>query len=211
MTVLVVTAHPEPESFNFALSEIAVGVLENEGIRVKRSDLYQDGFNPVPGKSDFVSFPSGEPLRLMEAQKRSDAYGGMSLDILAEQEKLIWADIVLIQFPLWWGSYPAILKGWFERVFAYGFSYGREKSLPAKAVALSVTTGGVADEGEVSRYQSCVANIAEDVFGFMQWEIIEPFLAFGPASIGDEERGQILVDYDAYIRRCIVRSTERYA
>jgi hypothetical protein len=67
-----------------------------------------------------------------------------------------------------------------------------------------VTTGGVPDEDEVSDYQGRVANIADDVFGFMRWEIIEPFLAFGPASLGDEERTQILVGYDAYLRRCVV-------
>jgi len=112
--------------------------------------------------------------------------------------------MVLLQFPLWWGSYPAILRGWFERVFTYAFSYGREKSLPSKVVALSVTTGGVPDEDEVSDLQGRIANIADDVFGYMRWEIIEPFLAFGPASLGDEERKQALVGYDAYLRRCVV-------
>jgi NAD(P)H dehydrogenase (quinone) len=204
VNVLVVTAHPEQDSFNFALSKVAVGVLESEGIRVKRSDLYQDGFNPVPGRNDFVSFPSNEPLRLMEAQKACDAYGGMSSDIVTEQEKLIWADLVLLQFPIWWGSYPAILKGWFERVLTYGFSYGREKSLPSKAVVLSVTTGGVSDSDEIGEYRGLVANIANDVFGFMRWEIIEPFIAFGPVAIGNEDRTLMLENYGAFIRQCVV-------
>jgi len=45
-------------------------------------------------------------------------------DITREQEKLHWADTVIFQFPLWWFTMPAIMKGWFERVYAYGFAYG---------------------------------------------------------------------------------------
>ena len=42
----------------------------------------------------------------------------------AEQDKLRWADALILQFPLWWFTMPAILKGWVERVYAYGFAYG---------------------------------------------------------------------------------------
>jgi len=203
LNVLIVTAHPERKSFNFSLSDIAVSSLEREGVRVKRSDLYQDGFNPVPGKNDFISFPSNQPLHLLDAQKFNANYGGMSLDILAEQKKVIWADIVMLQFPIWWGSYPGILKGWFERVLTYGFSYGREKSLPSKVGFLSVTTGSVPEKDEIGEIQNQVATMANDVFGFMRWQIIEPFLAFGPAVIDDEERALILERYDVFIKRSV--------
>jgi NAD(P)H dehydrogenase (quinone) len=42
----------------------------------------------------------------------------------AEIDKLLWADALILQFPLWWFAMPAILKGWVDRVFAYGFAYG---------------------------------------------------------------------------------------
>lgn len=42
----------------------------------------------------------------------------------AEQEKLLWADTIIFQFPLWWYTMPAILKGWVDRVFTYRFAYG---------------------------------------------------------------------------------------
>ena len=45
-------------------------------------------------------------------------------DAKTEIEKLLWADTLILQFPLWWFSMPAILKGWVDRVFAYGFAYG---------------------------------------------------------------------------------------
>ncbi len=50
--------------------------------------------------------------------------GGKPRDIDAEQRKLVAADAVIFQFPLWWLGMPAILKGWIDRVFAYGLAYG---------------------------------------------------------------------------------------
>src|SRR3546814_6853893 len=50
--------------------------------------------------------------------------GTQRADIAREQDKLLWADAVILQFPMWWFSMPAILKGWVERVYAYGFAYG---------------------------------------------------------------------------------------
>jgi NAD(P)H dehydrogenase (quinone) len=45
-------------------------------------------------------------------------------DIVREQEKLVWADAVILLFPMRWFSMPAILKGWVERIYVYGFAYG---------------------------------------------------------------------------------------
>jgi NAD(P)H dehydrogenase (quinone) len=56
--------------------------------------------------------------------KQAFAQGTQSADIAAEQEKLLWADTVIFQFPLWWFSMPAIMKGWIDRVYAWGFAYG---------------------------------------------------------------------------------------
>jgi len=50
--------------------------------------------------------------------------GTQSADIAAEQAKLLWTDAVILQFPMWWFSMPAILSGWVEWVYAYGFAYG---------------------------------------------------------------------------------------
>src|SRR3546814_19564364 len=56
--------------------------------------------------------------------ERAFRNGRQSRDIALEQEKLLWADALILQFPLWWFSMPAILKGWLERVYASGFAYG---------------------------------------------------------------------------------------
>lgn len=200
VNVLFVTAHPESKSFNFALRNHAIDVLESEGVHVQCSDLCQNEFFPVPGKNDFGSWPPDEPLQLAKAQNASDSFGGFSLDIVEEQKKLLWADVVLLQFPIWWGTYPAILKGWIERVFTYGFAYGREKNLLSKAVMLSVTTGGAADEAEEISYRERVAKMTDDVFGFMRWTILEPLITHGPSSIGNDERLRLLADFETHLR-----------
>lgn len=76
-------------------------------------------------------------------------------DVKVEQEKLLWADAVILQFPLWWFTMPAILKGWIDRVYSYGFTYGvgehsdkrwgdryGEGIFAGKRAMLVVTTGG---------------------------------------------------------------------
>ena len=69
-----------------------------------------------------------------------------------EQAKLRQADAIVFQFPIWWFSFPAILKGWVDRVFAYGLAYGYkdagnqhrygEGGFAGKRALLSVTVGG---------------------------------------------------------------------
>lgn len=155
MNVLLVYAHPEPQSLNGSLKDFAVQRLERAGHRVAVSDLYAmkwkaslDADDNTARQADTRFDPS---LDSMQAFRN----GTQSPDILREQDKLRWADAVILQFPLWWFSMPALLKGWVERVYAYGFAYGvgehsdthwgdryGEGTLAGKRAMLVVTTGG---------------------------------------------------------------------
>ena len=131
MNVLLVYAHPEPRSLNGALKEFAIQRLQAAGHQVQVSDLYAMGWKAAIDAGDSLD---RDP---------------------AEQDKLRWADALILQFPLWWFSMPAILKGWVDRVYAYGFAYGvgehsdarwgdryGEGSMVGKRAMLMVTTGG---------------------------------------------------------------------
>ncbi|MEU4251850.1 NAD(P)H-dependent oxidoreductase [Amycolatopsis sp. NPDC026612] len=109
MNVLWVFAHPEPRSLSGALRDDGLRTLRALGHDVRESDLYAMKWNPVAG----AATPARVPTR-----------GELSPDVVAEQDKLRWADAVVVQFPLWWYGQPAILKGWFDRVFVKGFGYG---------------------------------------------------------------------------------------
>jgi NAD(P)H dehydrogenase (quinone) len=105
--------------------------------------------------TDFAERPDGARFDPSLDSKRAYENGTQSEDIAREQAKLLWADALILQFPLWWFSMPAILKGWVERVYAYGFAYGvgehsdarwgdryGEGTFKGKRAMLVVTTGG---------------------------------------------------------------------
>ncbi|WP_163513182.1 NAD(P)H-dependent oxidoreductase [Fodinicola acaciae] len=122
MRVLWVYAHPEPRSLNAALRHEGLRTLTGLGHEIRQSDLYAMRFDPVVDRDDFGA---GDGRLIVGDESRRAYEGGrLSDDIVAEQEKLLWSDTVVLQFPLWWFGMPAILKGWFDRVFVKGFGYG---------------------------------------------------------------------------------------
>lgn len=154
MKVFIVHAHPEPGSLNGALTDIAVSTLTEAGHEVRVSDLYAMGWKAVVDEDDFGSAAT-HPLAIGRNSLDALASGNLAAEIVAEQDKLRWADTVILQFPLWWFSMPAILKGWVDRVFTQGFGYGvgehnelkygeryGEGTLAGKRAMLSVTIGG---------------------------------------------------------------------
>jgi NAD(P)H dehydrogenase (quinone) len=114
MKVLLVFAHPEPRSLNGALRDVAVKELEAQGHEVLVSDLYADGWNSELARGDFPSLAPGTRFKSAKASGEAFAANGLTADVKAEQEKLLWADTLILQFPLWCFSMPAILKGWVD-------------------------------------------------------------------------------------------------
>src|SRR6266571_7620050 len=155
MNVLLVYAHPEPKSLNGSLKDFAVKRLEAAGHAVQVSDLYAMKWKASLDDGDTLARLSATRFDPEGDSRHAFENGLQSKDIEREQEKLMWADAVILQFPMWWYSMPAILKGWVERVYAYGFAYGvgehsdqrwgdrfGEGSLAGKRAMLIVTTGG---------------------------------------------------------------------
>ncbi len=155
MNILLVYAHPEPRSLNGALRDFSVRHLEQAGHAVQVSDLYAMRWKASLDAGDDTAHVAGERFRAAEDSLRAFERGTQRSDIEREQEKLLWADAVILQFPLWWFSMPAILKGWVDRVYACGFAYGvgehsdthwgdryGEGTLAGKRAMLVVTAGG---------------------------------------------------------------------
>nr|WP_318383168.1 NAD(P)H-dependent oxidoreductase [uncultured Enterobacter sp.] len=155
MNVLIVYAHPQPRSLNGSLKDFVVTHLKNQGHSVQVSDLYALNWKAQIDADDTLGEPVGDYFDASADSQYAYANGTQSEDIAREQEKLRWADAVIFQFPLWWFSMPAIMKGWFDRVYACGFAYGvgehsdthwgdryGEGSMSGKRAMLIVTTGG---------------------------------------------------------------------
>jgi NAD(P)H dehydrogenase (quinone) len=197
MKVLIVHAHPEPQSFNAALTRAAAAALRDEGHEVTLSDLYADHFDPVAGRHDFLQAANPERFHYQSEQAHAAANRSFAPDIAREQARLLSVDLLVLQFPLWWGAPPAILKGWLERVLAYGIAYvdGRRFTsglFKGRRAIMSVTTGGTPE-----RFRS------EDVYGnieqvlwpvrrlaleYMGYDVEEPFVSYAAPRVGDAER-----------------------
>lgn len=123
MRILWVYAHPEPRSLNASLRDAGIDALTSEGHQVELSDLYAMDWRAALDRHDFGDLPD-QPTEISRASKRAYQAGTLLPEIRAEQERLRWSDVLVLQFPLWWYSTPAILKGWIDRVFTKGFAYG---------------------------------------------------------------------------------------
>ncbi|SCV04762.1 LAME_0H21044g1_1 [Lachancea meyersii CBS 8951] len=124
MKVLIVFAHPEPQSLTGHLKDVAVKELKAQGHEVKITDLYAQNWKSSVDRDDFEQVSKDDKLSVVFSSHTAYAEGKLTDDVKVEQEKLLWADTLLLHFPLWWFSMPAILKGWVERVFSCGFAYG---------------------------------------------------------------------------------------
>lgn len=129
MKVLVIYAHFNPKSFNHAILEAFTEGLNDGGHTYDVVDLYATNFDPCTKPQDLAQF-SGDQ---------------MPRDVLEQQEKVTNADGLVFIFPRYDWTYPAILKGWIQRVFSYGYAYrmsenGIEGLLhPNKALLISTT------------------------------------------------------------------------
>lgn len=206
MSVLLVVAHPERQSFNFALHQHAQRSLLAAGVSVQTSELYQQHFNPLISRNDVPDFAQQQLFQVGKGQRQA-LVTGFADDIVIEQAKLRAAATVILQFPLWWSSYPAMLKGWIERVLTSGFAYGHGATLPAKKVMLSVTTGGADNEQELASYQQRIAQLSDDVFSYMHWQILPPFIAHGVQYLDDAARQQLLSCYAKHLSTNVVEKT----
>jgi len=155
LKVFIVFAHPSANSLNATLKNHVVQKLKEAGHEAKVSDLYAMRWKAVADEHDFPDRDRTQSLSYEAASGEAYRSGSQAPDVVAEQEKLLWADVVILQFPLWWYGMPAILKGWVERVYAKGFAYGRglhghanygerygQGILEGKRAMVCVTVGG---------------------------------------------------------------------
>jgi NAD(P)H dehydrogenase (quinone) len=154
--VLIVHAHPESASLTRQFVDEAVQTLDRQGHEVMLTDLYGMHWKAVFDGHDFPDRIDPARLSFVDESAHSYASGRQVVDIDSEQQKLLAADAVILQFPLWWFGMPAILKGWVDRVFAYGLAYGYkgagnryrygEGGFEGKRALLSTTVGGPAED-----------------------------------------------------------------
>ena len=195
MKILLVFAHPEPRSLNGALRDVAIKELEAQGHEVRVSDLYALGWKSNVDRADFPSLEPNARLIPVAASKEAFTADALTDDVKAEIDKLRWADVLILQFPLWWFTMPAILKGWVDRVFAYGFAYGvgehsdtrwgdryGEGTLAGKRAMLIVTAGGSEEHytmrGVNGPIDDLLFPINHGILYYPGYDVLPPFVAY---------------------------------
>lgn len=113
---LVVYCHPSPTSFVAALRDRVLVGLETAGAETRLIDLYAEDFTP----------------EFSEAERAAHLDDGAAPDISHHADALQWCDMLIVVYPTWWAGQPAMLKGWFDRVFVSGVAW----QLPAGASRL---------------------------------------------------------------------------
>ncbi|TIR62601.1 MAG: flavodoxin family protein, partial [Mesorhizobium sp.] len=108
MRVLVVYCHPVPESYCAAIRDMAIEVLTRRGWDVRLLDLYAEKFNPVMSCEERRSYNERAPE---------------DPELRPHFEHLQWAEAILFIYPTWWYGLPAMLKGWFDRVWATDIAF----------------------------------------------------------------------------------------
>ncbi len=108
MHVLLVHCHPRPDSYSFALREAAATALRGAGHAVTLRDLYAEGFQPA--------------LTEEERGRYHDVPANLA-GIEREVSALRAAEWLVLIYPTWWYGMPAMLKGWFDRVWAPGVAF----------------------------------------------------------------------------------------
>ena len=112
MNVLIIVAHPKVDSFSFAMANKYRQVAENRGDSTELIDLYRDEHQQA-----FFIFDDANNLPVSKAKTYY-------------QEKISWADELVFVFPYWWGSFPAILKNFFDWNLSRGFAFEYVNSRP---------------------------------------------------------------------------------
>jgi NAD(P)H dehydrogenase (quinone) len=209
MKVLIVHAHNEPQSFNASMKTVAVEELQAQGHEVVVSDLYAMQWKAVADASDFGS--RANPDYLVYALEQRKGYESRTLapDILAELEKLQWADLVIFNFPIYWFSMPAILKGWVDRVLISGLCYGGVRfydrgGLRGKKAMLAVTIGGqphmLTEGGIHGELEEMLRPILRGTLAYTGMTVLPPFVAHHVPYIKPEQRTQLMEQYRQRLR-----------
>jgi NAD(P)H dehydrogenase (quinone) len=202
MNVLIVHAHHEPQSFCSALARRAEQTLKAQGHTVDFADLYAEGFDPVSDRRNFSTIKNPDYLKQQAEEMHAWEVGGFAPDLEKEIRRLEACDLLIFSFPIWWFGMPAILKGWVDRVFAYGRIYGGAKIYETglghsqKRGLVLMTTGGGPDvyggHGVNPPLSTVLAPIQHGVFWFNGFLPREPFVAWSPARIAPEDRANYL-------------------
>lgn len=148
----IILAHPWHGSFNKAILDVIVSKYEHENIPYRVLDLHKDNFNPVTSEAELAVYNAGKALDPL---------------ITEYQEIVKKTDHIIFIFPIWWGTMPAILKGFFDKVLlkdvAFNYENGWTPLLKIDQTTIITTSDNVTSAFENSIMNTFVPQMLEGV------------------------------------------------
>jgi NAD(P)H dehydrogenase (quinone) len=180
MQILTVLCHPRPDSLTAAIAREFRAGLSESGHDGELADLYAEGFDPLV-------FPPDEPDWEDATKRYSDA-------VLAEQARIERHQAVVMIFPVWWWSVPAMLKGWIDRVWNRGWAYDESRLRLERGLLIGVASGGAKTYDGHRGYRSAMET--QLVQGILDYcGVPEGRLELLLGATGDEERRRALLSH----------------
>ena len=187
MQAHIVLAHPERQSFNAHLAQVARRALEAQGWSVSLSDLYDMGFDPCERAEHYAGRLQPQRFDVQAEQRHASERGAIPAPVAAEIERLDRADLLILQYPMWWHLPPAMLKGWLDRVLIYGEVYTSKKRFEngrfaGKRSLISVTVGTSADTYAFDGRSGDIDLLLWPVnfsLAYVGYAVLAPFVAYG--------------------------------
>ncbi|MBX3709639.1 MAG: NAD(P)H-dependent oxidoreductase [Gammaproteobacteria bacterium] len=212
MNILYVYAHPNPSSFNGVLKQHALDLFTVLKPNIKFSDLYADHFKAIADWDDFNL--DGAEINSQYFLAQQDAYKNqtLSIDIITELDKIAWADHIIFQFPLWWFSTPAILKGWLDRILVKGFAYDSGKVfndglLKGKTSSLIVTTQSLESAYQINGVHKATIDVflhhVHHTLHFVGIKTLAPFIIYAAFNLDTVQKEKIVKNYLSYLRKLV--------
>lgn len=206
MNVHIVFAHPNIDSFNGRLRSAAINLFKEKKIEVTTCDLYQIGFKAAADQADFTQLNNPDFFDLQAEQSYAAKNGTFANDIQREQKLLLNADLIIFQFPLWWYSMPALLKGYIDRIFSMGWAYGGNQALAGKKILVSMTTGapGITwtDENR-GTIKDIFKHLFVGTFGLCGISLLGPFIVYGAKRLNEVEKNEVINNYVKFLNELL--------
>nr|WP_300004698.1 NAD(P)H-dependent oxidoreductase [Tissierella sp.] len=190
MKHLIIYSNPDKNSFSHEIKEYVEKFSLDLGHEIEVRDLYLEEFNPV--------------LSLEELEMESDEK--VLPDVKKEQDYIDWADTITFIYPIWW-QIPAMMKGYFDRVFSYGYAYRLEGDqptglLPSKKVLKYNSMGTPREIYEKNGLRQAYEKaIDKGILESSGLKVIESILFGGNPRDHDELRDQYLKELETSLKR----------
>lgn len=193
MNYLIIYAHPSTKSFNHAIRKVIEAGLNASKLAFAVRDLYGINFDPALKPAE---------LEMGEAASVLD-------DVKQEQDYIRSADVLIFIYPLWWSGMPAILKGYIDRVFSYGFAWSMEQDTftgllkSKKAVIVNTMAASRDDLVSMGLLECLTKTVDEGIFDFCGIKVIEHKYLCAVLDATAEERARMIKEVEEMMGRII--------